>query len=86
MINSINAKRINPPSSTGMGSKFIMKSEMLIMPKRENKLIIPILKPSLKLSFTVVPSKSVILAGPETALSISTPLKSVPILFIVNLI
>ena len=84
MINSINAKRINPPSSTGIGRRFIIKREILIMPISENILIIPVLKLSLKLSFTVVPSKSVTRAGPETALSKLTPLKSVPILLNVN--
>ena len=83
-MNSIIAKRINPPSKTGTGNKFIINNEILINPINWNILIIPVLKLSPKLSFTVEPKSSVTLAGPETALSILTPLNKTPILLKVN--
>ena len=84
MIISIKAIKINPPSKIGIGIKFIIKREMLITLIKLKRLTNPVLAPSEKPSFTVVPSISVTLTGPETALSISIPLKSMPMLLIVN--
>ena len=81
---SINAIKISPPSRIGIGSRFIINSEILITLIKLNKLTKPILIPAEKPSFTVEPSMSVTLTGPETALSISTPLKRMPMLFIVS--
>ena len=73
-----------PPSKIGIGSKFIIKSETEIKDINSRILIIPILKFSEKPSSIVEPNISVILAGPETAFLISTPLNKTPRLFIVT--
>ena len=58
----------------GMGRIFIINRETLIIAIRLRMLISPSLKPAVKPSFTVEPSISVTLKGPETALSKSIPL------------
>ena len=75
------AIRIKPPSRIGTGSRFIIKSEMLIIDIRLIRLTKPTLKPSEKPSFATEPSISVTRAGPQIAFLRSTPLNKIAMLF-----
>ena len=82
----MSAKRIKPPSKTGIGSRFVKKSEMLMSARNSSVETTPSLNPAANPCFTVVPKIEVILTGPETAFVRLTPLNKIFMLFPVNAI
>ena len=84
MIASTTENKMIPPSRMGIGKRFIINNETLIRARKFKTDTSPVLKLSLKPSFAVSPSITVMRSGPDTAFVRFMPLKSKPMLLIVR--